>query len=169
MKKLFLGALLSLSILSCNNVATTETDGFSTKLDTIYKDNSTEVESITRTIYQKGERTGSYFGLSQTLGEKDYVISYSDGESIGNSIIILLNEKEYDFFIESCKTLFKNKGKSLRYDIGDLKNVNISLSGDEINFFGQTMSDQTSVSYSITETDFNNLINAVEKYKAEKK
>jgi hypothetical protein len=169
MKKLFLGALLSLSILSCNNVTTTEKDGFSTKLDTTYKDNSTDIENISRTIYQKGDRTDSYFVLYQNLGEKDYIINYSDGKSIGNSIVVILNEKEYNFFIESCKTILKNKGKSLMYDIGDLKDVMISPSGDGISFFGQTMLDKTSISYSLTETDFNNLTNAVKKYKAEKK
>jgi hypothetical protein len=165
MKKLLLGALLSLSILSCNNVSTTETDGFSTELDTFYRNNSTDIESITRTIYQKGEITGKYFRLSQTLGENDYCISFSDGDY--NSVIVGLSKKEYQFFIESCRTLLKNKGKSLRYDIGALQDVQISLFGDEISFFGQTIDDQTAVSYHITETDLNNIEKAVNKYKAE--
>jgi hypothetical protein len=164
MKKLLLGALLSLSILSCNNVSTTETDGFSTELDTFYRDNSTEIESITRTIYQKGEITGKYFRLSQTLGENYYCISFSDDDETANTC---LNKKEYEFFIQSCKTLLKNKGKSLNYYIGGLQDVNISLSGDEISFYGQTTVDKTSVLYHITETDLNNIEKAVNKYKAE--
>ena len=75
MKKIVLVLLMSILTISCVNKEKITEDGYCKKLDTIYKDNSTDIESVRRTFYKKGEFGEDFFGLSQEIGKEDFVIS----------------------------------------------------------------------------------------------
>ena len=68
MKKILLGLLLAALIISCVSNTKKADDGYSKKLDTIYKDNSTIIESVTRTFYFVGDEVSDFLKVSQKIG-----------------------------------------------------------------------------------------------------
>ena len=79
MKKIsHLAIFATIFMISCQNTNKTSSQRFSTKLDTIYKDNSTDIGSITRTIYQYGSyETGKMIALqSNNFNKNDLSIFF---------------------------------------------------------------------------------------------
>ncbi len=168
MKKLLLVIAVLFSVLnlfSCKENDKTMDNGFSEESDTTYVVNSTKVESIRRTFYFEGDRKDKFISLDQTLGSEDYGLCFYDGKNISCTV---LDDKELDFFFKSCQIIFKNKNKNLNYEIGPLKMLHLSLSGDsEISLMGENLSGEYSYYY-ISKDDIINMENALIKYKAEK-
>ncbi len=169
MKKSIYILLTSITIFSCNENKISTENGYSNKLDTTYKDNSTDIESITRTFYFKGDDglLSDYFSLSQKVGEKDYIIAIREGEEFGG---IVLNDKGFKSLIENARIIMKNKNKDLTFDISEFKTSSMSHaagmdSGITIN--SQNLSGK-SVSYQLSNTDIDNLEKAYQKYITEK-
>ena len=165
MKKILLGLLMSVLIIGCVSNTKKADDGYSKKLDTIYKYNSTDIESITRTFYFVGDEVGDYLKVSQKIGENDYSIAIHKGEDFG---AIILNKKDFNSFIENAKIIIKNKGKDLNYDIGSYSSMSASVMLDNgidiysVNLLGK------SVSYELSIDDINNLEKALKKFISEK-
>jgi hypothetical protein len=167
MKNIMFGLLISLLTISCVKNEKNIQDGYCKKFDTIYKDNSTDIKSVTRTFYKKGEMIEDYFGLSQEIGKEDYAITLIDDNNISS---ILLDTESLKLFIDNAKTIIKNKGKDLRFDLGNLKNSNMTHSvglEDGINIYSENLLGK-SVSFELSNEDLINLEKAFEKYKNEK-
>ena len=167
MKKITFALIISILTISCVDNKNKSDDGYCKKFDTIYKDNSTEVEIITRTFYSKGEMGKDYFGLSQEIGKDNFSITLIKDHEIST---IILDTKSLKSFIDNAKTIIKNKGKSLRYDLGNLHNSSMSHSimmEEGINIFSENILGK-SVSFELSNEDINNLDKAYEKYKNEK-
>lgn len=156
---------MSVLIIGCVSNTKKADDGYSKKLDTIYKYNSTDIESITRTFYFVGDEVGDYLKVSQKIGENDYSIAIHKGEDFG---AIILNKKDFNSFIENAKIIIKNKGKDLNYDIGSYSSMSASVMLDNgidiysVNLLGK------SVSYELSIDDINNLEKALKKFISEK-
>lgn len=162
MKKLLFGLLMSVLIIGCVNNTKKADDGYSKKLDTIYKDNSTDIESVTRTFYSVENLSNNYFKVCQEIGKNDYSIIIYDDKEIG---VITLNKKDFESFFENSKTIINNKGKNLNYDIDTFSSMSSSVNGIYIfsnNILGG------SVSYDLSKDDINNLERALKKYNSEK-
>jgi hypothetical protein len=167
MKKILLGLLMSVLIIGCVSNTKKADDGYSKKLDTIYKDNSTDIESITRTFYFVGDEVDDFLQVTQEIGKNDYAITIHKDKDFGT---IILNEKAFKSFIENSKTIIKNKGKDLRYELGNLKNSTMSNSvmiENGIYIYSENLLGQ-SVSYELSIDDINNLEKALKKYNSEK-
>ena len=166
MKKIVLGLLMSVLIIGCvSNTKKEADDGYSKELDTIYKDNSTDIESVTRTFYFVGEEIKDFLKVSQEIGKNDYSIAIHDGEDFG---AIILNKKEFNSFIENAKIIIKNKGKNLNYDIGSYSSMSPSVMLDNgINIYSENLLGK-SVSYELSIDDINNLEKALKKFNSEK-
>jgi hypothetical protein len=167
MKKIVLGLLMSILIISCVSNTKKTDNGYCKELDTIYKDNSTDIESITRTFYFLGDKVNDFFKVSQEIGKNDYAITIHRGKDFGT---IILNKKAFELFIENSKTIIKNKGKDLKYDIGNLKNSSMSASvmvDNGINIYCDNLYGEP-VSYELSIDDINNLEKAFNKFNLEK-
>jgi hypothetical protein len=167
MKKILLGLLLAALIISCVSNTKKADDGYSKKLDTIYKDNSTIIESVTRTFYFVGDEVSDFLKVSQKIGTNEYAITIHKDNDFGT---IILNKKAIKSFIENSKIIIKNKGKDLRYDLGNLKNSTLSHSvmvDNGINIYSENLQGQ-SVSYELSNDDINNLEKALDKFNSEK-
>lgn len=167
MKKITLGLLISVLTISCVNIEKKSEDGYCKKFDTIYKDNSTDIESVTRTFYKKGDMGKDYFGLSQEIGKEDFSISLIKDNDISS---IIFDSKSLKSFIDNAKTIIKNKGKDLNFDLGNLHNSSMSHSimiDDGINIYSENLLGK-SVSFELSNEDISNLEKAFYKYKKEK-
>ena len=167
MKKIVLVLLMSILTISCVNKEKITEDGYCKKLDTIYKDNSTDIESVRRTFYKKGEFGEDFFGLSQEIGKEDFVISLIKDNDVSS---IIFDNKSLKSFIDNAKTIIKNKGKNLEFDLGNIKNSSMSHSimlDDGINIYSENLLGK-SVSFELSNEDINNLEKAFDKYKKEK-
>ena len=167
MKKIKLGLLISVIATSCVDIEKKMEDGYCNKLDTVYKDNSTDIESVTRTFYKNGEMGKNYFGLSQEIGKEDFGISIIKDKYVSS---IVFDSTSLKSFITNAKTIIKNKGKDLKFDLDNLKNSSMSHSimlDDGINIYSENIQGE-SVSYELSNEDINSLENAYDKYKKEK-
>lgn len=161
------GLLISILTISCVKNEKNIEDGYCKKFDTIYKDNSTDIKSITRTFYKKGEMIEDYFAVSQEIGNEDFTISLIDDNNVSS---ILLDKESLKLFIDNAKTIIKNKGKDLRFDLGNFKNSSMTHSvglEDGINIYSENLLGK-SVSFELSSEDLSNLEKAFEKYKNEK-
>jgi hypothetical protein len=162
-----LGLFIASLITNCVTNTKKDDDGYCKKLDTIYKDNSTDIQSVTRTFYKKGDMPKNYFGLIQEIGKKDFAITLIEDNNVS---CIILDSKSLKSFIDNAKTIIKNKGKDLRYDLGNLKNSFMSHSisvENGINIYSEDFQGK-SVSYELSIDDINNLEIALEKFNSEK-
>ena len=75
---ILLFTLVSIFFISCGSANSNNSERFSKRLDTSYKTNSTEVESVTRRFYEKGDMTSDYVSLAQEIGKKEYVLHIVD-------------------------------------------------------------------------------------------
>lgn len=165
MKKIVLGLLMSVLIIGCVSNTKKADDGYSKKLDTIYKDNSTDIESITRTFYFVGDEVDDFLQVTQEIGKNDYAITIHKDKDFGT---IILNEKDFNSFIENAKIIIKNKGKDLNYDIGSYSSMSASVMIDNgINIYSENLLGK-SVSYELSIDDINNLEKALKKFNSEK-
>jgi hypothetical protein len=167
MKKITLGVLFSIIFISCANNENKLQDGYSKKFDTIYKDNSTDIDKIIRTFYENGDILDDYFRITQNIGDKDFAISITQEKK---SSSIILDSESLKLFIDNAKTIIDNKGKDLRFDLGPLKNSNMTHSvgvDSGINIYSENILGQ-SVSYELSKEDIINIEKAFDKYKNEK-
>lgn len=165
MKKILLGLLMSVLIIGCVSNTKKADDGYSKKLDTIYKDNSTDIESITRTFYFVGDEVDDFLQVTQEIGKNDYAITIHKDKDFGT---IILNEKDFNSFFENAKIIIKNKGKDLNYDIGSYSSMSASVMLDNgINIYSENLLGK-SVSYELSIDDINNLEKALKKFNSEK-
>jgi hypothetical protein len=120
-------------LTSCVNKGGTEgtSQRFSKDLDTSYKENSTEIESITRTFYNYEDGSNSA-KLTHVIGDTSYAFSIKNGSDISATIFY---SKEMKKFFEDLRTVANNPKKSLNYKFGALQEGSISLIGDELNLY----------------------------------
>lgn len=167
MKNFFCVVILSMIFISCINNTKATDNGFCKKFDTIYKDNSTDVESITRTFYFIGDEINDFLKVSQEIGKNDYSLTIHDDKNFGT---IILNKKGFNSFIENSKLIISNKEKNLKYDIGDLKNSTMTASvmvKNGINIYTENVLGE-SASYELSNVDIANLEKAFNKFNSEK-
>lgn len=156
-------------LVCCNSKNQINQDaGYCKILDTIYKNNSTDIESITRTFYIKGDtsRLSDFFAIQQQKGGKDFVIIIHDDENLN---AIVLNEEKLKDFISNSRIIIKNKGKDLKYDINNLKTASMSHSvsvENGINVFSSF--NEKSVSFELSNDDIDNIEKAYSKFIQEK-
>jgi hypothetical protein len=138
---------------------------FSKDLDTSYKDNSTEIESITRTFY-KYEDGSKSAKLSQVLGDTSYAFAITNGSDY--SVTIFYN-KEIKKFFEDLRTVANNPKKQLNYKFGGLQEGSISLLGEELNLFlPPVTATAKSVSLYIKKSEIDSLESCYKRYSTEK-
>ncbi len=167
MKKIKLGLLISVLTISCVNVEKKSEVGYCDKLDTIYKNNSTDIESVTRTFYKNGEIGKNYFSLSQEIGKEDFAISIIKDNNVSS---IVIDSTSLKSFINNARIIIKNKGKDLKFDIGNLQNSKMSHSNmldDGIYIYSENIQGE-SVSYELSNEDITILEKAIDKHKKEK-
>lgn len=167
MKNFFYVVLSSMIFISCVNNTKTTDNGYCKKFDTIYKDNSTNIESVTRTFYFIGDEANDFLKVSKEIGKNDYSLTIHDDKNFGT---IILNSKGFNSFIANSKTIVDNKGKDLKYDIGDLKNSSMTASvmvKNGINIYTENVLGE-SVSYELSNEDITNLEKAFNKFNSEK-
>lgn len=155
---------------SCNDKksAGTSTERYSTKLDTSYKDNSLEINSISRTFYQLGKwGDNPYIQLSQNVGEKGFTITLHDGKDF--TVSIFENDKELNKFFEDMQTVANNPDKTLNFDFGSLKSGSISFNkpDNKIMLYNRGMfKDESSLVY-IDKAEIDSMQTCYNKYKSE--
>lgn len=138
---------------------------FSKDLDTSYKDNSTEIESITRTFY-KYEDGSKSAKLSQVIGDTSYAFAITNGSDY--SVTIFYN-KEIKKFFEDLRTVANNPKKQLNYKFGGLQEGSISLLGEELNLFlPPVTATAKSVSLYIKKSEIDSLESCYKRYSIEK-
>ena len=133
--------------LSCDNtireLEVVRMERFSTETDTTYKDNSTEIESITRTFYHR-ESLYKEMKIEQILGEKMYkaqITSYSKSkydksltvEDIKIGSVEFKNDKEFEWFMNTIDTMLVHSDKKLNYWIKEKSDIVGSISNDRGN------------------------------------
>lgn len=159
MKKIsHLAIFATIFMISCQNSNKTNSTSqrFSTKLDTSYKDNSTDIERITRTIYQYGSyETGKMIALQSNNTNKNGLSMLFLDEKI---IAVAIFEKPELFkkFIKDARTVFSNPNKSLRFNFGALIEGTITSGIGEgtINLYCVSpFSKTTSIDIAIAEVD----------------
>ncbi len=128
MKRLLLLLIITFLFVSCEENYRYEVrkERFSTKADTIYKDNSTEISAINRTFYH-WETMYSDMTITQNTFDKKYTIkivdydkpktkdNYYEGLSLG--MITFKNDKKFEWFINTIDTILANPDKKLKYYI----------------------------------------------------
>jgi len=112
---------------------------FSTELDTTYKDNSLDIEQISRTFYRGKDWLGCEADFSKTIvNNSDYYdnLSYAFGmiSTLGKDFktgaIIFNNDEEVLKFIDNIQLVIDNPDKDLRFDVGALDNTYIETQSD---------------------------------------
>lgn len=125
--------VIAIIIASCQGgkESSSSSQRFSTKLDTSYKTNSTEIESITRTIYKNGSLTDDkMMTLNSKLGvENSLAFVFKDDNTI--SAVTFEDEKSLKKFIEDARTVLNNPDKDLNYTFGALNNGAIQKGTDK--------------------------------------
>ena len=160
MKYIFITFLCFL-IISCGNKSANSQERFSRKLDTSYKVNSTEVESITRTFYKKGDVLDDHIYLQQTVGKKDYVMNIYEKKA--NKVqVVLISEEKMPKLFEDMNTVISNSEKNLNFTFGQLDDGIISALGkDEISIF------TNGVSHFLNKAEIDSMKSCYLKYKTE--
>lgn len=122
-------SLFSLLLISCGSPNSNNLERFSKRLDTSYKSNSTEVESVTRRFYEKGDMANDYVALGQEIGKKEYILHIVDDKK--SSVQLFSDEKMIEKFFDDMKTVISNPSKGLDYKFGTLEEGRISSFGDD--------------------------------------
>jgi hypothetical protein len=151
-----LAIFATIFMISCQNTNKTSSQRFSTKLDTIYKDNSTDIGSIKRTIYQYGSyETGKMIALqSNNFNKNDLSIFFLDEKII--AVAIFEKPDLFKKFIKDARTVYSNPNKSLRFNFGALNEGTITSGIGEgtINLCSEsTLSKTTYIDIAIAEVD----------------
>jgi len=94
-----------------------EDGGYCSELDTTYKRNSIEIESISRTFYKKGDILGDCIQLKQTLGDSSIYLTVN--EKNGDFGVTVLSSKDISALFANMRTVASNYTKNLSFDIGD--------------------------------------------------
>ena len=169
MKKLAIGLLLPVMLSSCVNNTNTSDNGYCTKTDTTYKDNSTEIDKVMRTFYINGDEINDFLKVAQYIGENDYIISIHKDDAFASKV---LSSELFKSFIVNSKTIMKNKEKNLHYDLGDSIFKNSTLSHSNIAENGINIQIENihnkSVYYELSKNDFENLENALNMFNSGK-
>jgi hypothetical protein len=121
---ILLFTLVSIFFISCGSANSNNSERFSKRLDTSYKTNSTEVESVTRRFYEKGDMTSDYVSLAQEIGKKEYVLHIVDDKK--SSVQLFSDDKMIEKFFGDMKTVISNPNKRLEYTFGTLEEGRIS-------------------------------------------
>ena len=165
MKKTLIIQVLVFTFFSCNNSYTVEQEGYVNLNDTSYKENSTEIGSITRTFYQKNLKDGS---IKLTKSDNDFF----DDDDFGMSILTkdaiasaVFNDKSFDKFIQDCQTVLDNKDKDLRYTFG-LEGSISSFIDNQVSVSVSNGMGQTAHAY-LTVQDLVSMKNAYDKFNSE--
>lgn len=139
MKKIsHLAIFATIFMISCQNTNKISSQRFSTKLDTFYKDNSTDIGKIIRTIYQYGSYEN---GKMISLESGQFVYSLDNGQTVDGLGMILLDTAtfpistvepfsipEFKKFIKDARTVSSGPHNKLHFYFG-LNNEGIISSG----------------------------------------
>ena len=160
MKYIFV-SYLSFLLISCGNTSSNSGERYSKKLDTSYKDNSTEVASVTRTFYKKGDILDDHIYLRQKLGDKDYLMIIYDDKEKKNEVVLISEEKMPKLF-EDMNTVISNSEKNLNFTFGNLE-------GGEISYFvkGEISIYINGVSHNLNKAEIDSMQSCYLKYKTE--
>ena len=129
MKKYFqfavIGTILMISCQSKNNT-NSDSQRFSTKLDTSYKENSTEIDDIKRTIYQFGTYTSDeMIELNISVKkDKNLCLCFKDKDNL--NVSLFENSDLFIKFIKDARTVLNNRNKNLTYTFGALNDGQIT-------------------------------------------
>lgn len=124
-----------LLLISCSDLSNNSDSGqrFSNELDTFYKTNSTEIESIERTFYKKGDIISNYIAISQKVGQKSYRLMIYDKDNKENNLIsvsTLNDDTKIEQMFKDMQIVLSNPGKMLDYRFGELQNGRIRANGN---------------------------------------
>jgi hypothetical protein len=120
---------VNIFFISCGSPNSNNLERFSKRLDTSYKTNSTEVESVTRRFYEKGDITSDYVSLAQEIGKKEYILHIVDDKK--SSVQLFSDDKMIEKFFDDLKTVINNPKKGLDFRFGTLEEGRISSFGDD--------------------------------------
>jgi hypothetical protein len=155
-------AILNNSCVSSEGKSSLNRTRFSKDLDTSYKANSTEIESITRTFYNY-EVGDNKLKLTQELNDTSFALTIFNGNNISSAIF--MNNKEIIKFFSDLKTVSSNPNKDLRYTIGTLQEGSLSLSGDDISLYlPAAISTSQSVLINIKKSEIDSLESCYNRY-----
>lgn len=155
-------------LTSCVNKGGTEgtSQRFSQDLDTSYKENSTEIESITRTFYNYEDGSNSA-KLTHVIGDTSYAFDIKNGSDF--SVTIFSNDRELKKFFEDLRTVANNPKKPLNYKFGTVQQGSISLIGEELNLYLPPItSTAKSVAIDIKKSEIDSLESCYNRYLKEK-
>jgi hypothetical protein len=166
---------LTFLFTSCGNISNSNEERFSKKLDTSYKDNSTDIESITRTFYQRDKniinqitaKVNDNLSLQQTIGEKEYTMIITEDRKTG--VTLFEDNTAMLKLFDDMNTVLSNPGKSLRYEFGSLSNGEISSYGeDEISIsIRSTLQDKRLYAH-LNKAEIDSMKSCFLRYRAEK-
>lgn len=155
------------SCVSSAKKSSNNSSRFSKDLDTSYKVNSTEIESITRTFYNY-EDGDNKLRLTQNINDTSIALSIFNGTEFSSAIF--MNDKELKKFFADLKTVANNPTKPLTYTIGTLQEGSVSISGDEISLWlPPVISTRKSVGMNIKKSEIDSLESCYSKYSKENK
>lgn len=158
--------LIAISSCISNGGTDSNSQRFSKDLDTSYKDNSTEIQSITRTFY-KYEDGNNSATLTQVIGDSSYAFIIKNDKEI--SLVTFSNQLELKKFFTDMRTVVNNSKKPLNFKFGALQNGSISASGDDVHLFIlPSFSSKESVSIDIKKSEIDSLESCFKRYSKEK-
>jgi len=129
MKKYFqfavIGTILMISCQSKNNT-NSNSQRFSTKLDTSYKENSTEIDNINRTIYQFGTYSSDemIYLYTKVPEAKEFGLCFKDKDNF--NIALFENSNLFMKFLKDARTVLSNPNKNLTFTFGSLNEGKIT-------------------------------------------
>jgi hypothetical protein len=130
--KILLFSILLVGMISCetkvNGISKTNSKQYwSTRLDTFYKENSTKIESVRRTIFATGDYLAKHrVSLTKDIGESYYALHITDDLQSG---VEIFQKKEIDKFFKDADTVLANTDKPLRYTFGRRGSLSKGISG----------------------------------------
>ena len=130
MKKIsHLAIFATIFMISCQNTNKISSQRFSTKLDTFYKYNSTDIEKIIRTIYQYGSYEN---GKMISLESGQFGYGFENGQTVYGLGMILLDTAtfpistvvpfsipEFKKFIKDARTVSSGPHNKLHFYFGE--------------------------------------------------
>jgi hypothetical protein len=163
MKKIILCSILIVSFLtSCSKLQKSDSNGYITKLDTVYKDNSTNIDYITSTFYTIDDESRN-LSVRRDLSDKSGSISLIIID--GNEIVV--DRSTIKYLVETSNTILSHKNKNLTYSLSPLdKKLGLTLSNiryDNGNIIITIYYSDNLKSITLSKSDIKNLENAYKK------
>jgi hypothetical protein len=133
MKKYFqfvaIGTIMMISCQSKNNT-NSNSQRFSTKLDTSYKENSTEIDNIRRTLFQFGTYSSDemIYLCTKVPEAKEFVMGFKNKDNL--NIALFENADLFEKFLKDVRTVLSNPNKNLTFTFGILNDGKITQGTD---------------------------------------